>query len=102
MFLRESIRHCPACDEVTPHNHRRIALPKIVAATAVITAAVCGWAGSVWVIFAIVLSVLALFVLQIDRERFWRVRCVRCRTKLIVQARRTKPTLDDHTIFYVA
>jgi len=101
VFLRESIHRCPQCEEIIPHSRRRIAIPKIVAATAIAAATVCGWAGSAWVVIAIVLTVLALFILQNDREQFWNVRCVRCRTKLVVQARRTKPTLDDHTIFYV-
>lgn len=97
MFLRESIRHCPQCEEVTPHSQRRIALPKIVAVTAVAAAAVCGWAGSEWFVAAGLLSVVALFALLLDRDGFRYVRCERCRTKLRAQLRKTKPTLDGHT-----
>ncbi len=97
MFLRETIQHCPQCDAVTPHSRRRIPLPRIVALAALVGAAVCFWAGSEWFVAAGLLLVAALFVLLLDRDRFWHVRCERCRTKLRVQLRKTKPTLDGRT-----
>lgn len=97
MYLRESIRHCPECDEVTPHSQRRIALPKMAAAMVIVAAAVCGRAGSEWFVLAGLLLVAALFILLRERDSFWYVRCERCRTQLRVRLRKTKPTLDGHT-----
>ena len=101
MFLRGSIRHCPRCEEVTPHSQRRIALPKLVAATAVVAAAVCGWAGSGQFFGAGLLLVVALFILLYDRDSFRIVRCERCRAKLRAQLRKTKPMLDGHTVINI-
>lgn len=95
MFQQESVERCPKCEEITPHSRRRIALPKIVATTAGLGAAWCCWRGSAWYVGA--LLAVGLIVLLLDREKFWHIRCVRCRTKMLVQLRKTKPTLDGNT-----
>ena len=99
MFLRESVQLCSKCQEVTPHSYRRIALPKIVSAAAVLGAGVCAWRGGDWYVLAVVLVLVAMTAVLRDRERMWGIRCERCRTKRFVALRRTKPALDRMTVF---
>jgi hypothetical protein len=97
MFLHETVQHCTTCDELTPHNRRVIALPKLLSALAL---AVAGWcflrsAGS-WLLGGILLVAVAYGLLH-DRERSWAVHCERCRGKKLRGLGRTKPTLDGST-----
>lgn len=69
----------------------------IVSAASLAGAVTCGWAGSEWFLLGGIFLAASILIVLSDRERFWHVRCVRCRTRLLVELRRTKPTLDGHT-----
>jgi hypothetical protein len=97
MFESESVERCSECGESTPHSRRRIALPKLVATAAILWAAWCVWLGRGGYLGPGMLLAVGLFVVLQDRESFWHVHCVRCRTKKQAELRKTKPTLDGTT-----
>jgi hypothetical protein len=99
MFLHETIEFCSECQEVTPHSSRSIAIPKLAATVALGGAGLSVWLGDEWYALAVLLAVGSSFVLFRDRDKMWRVRCERCRTKKVAKLRLTKPTLDGTTVF---
>lgn len=98
MFLHEYVRRCPQCEEVTPHSRRRLALPKVVGIAALAGAAWCLSRDTEWWPLGGILIAGGVLVLLHDREKFWRVRCERCRGRKLRELRATKPTLDGQTV----
>ena len=97
MLVVEDSRFCSQCGTVTPHSRRRLAVPKIAAGTLWGTGAWLCWTGGMRILLGVGLLFLGLLALLLDRERFWRVPCERCRTHRRAALRRTKPTLDGRT-----
>jgi hypothetical protein len=98
LLRRECVRHCAACGETTPHSRRVVAVPALVAAVVAIAGSACFLLGEgVWIVGCLLL-LLAAFVFQHDRERYWRVACERCRGKRVNEVRATRPHLGSTTI----
>jgi hypothetical protein len=98
MLIRESVRRCETCDEVTPHSRRVVALPQLLGAALLTVGAWCCMRGEPWWIVGVPALFAGLFALLWDRERFWRVACERCRGKRVEAVRRTRPGLGSTTI----
>lgn len=97
MLLVETIRYCSTCSELTPHSRRRIALPKLLAALALAGAVWCARSGEERYMASILLGMGALSLVLVDRERFWSIRCERCRWKKRAADRETR-RLSVYTI----
>jgi hypothetical protein len=98
MLLRETVQHCPTCDEVTPHSYRRYSIPKTVSLLLLGLAIWCMVEGGVQWIPAVFLLFAAAFVRLQDRDRFWNIACIRCRGYRLAELRKTQPKLGSTTI----
>ena len=94
--MRESVCRCSECDAVTPHSRRLVALPVGVALTLALLAGCCFVLGGGLEFLGVLPLWGALLVYQADRDKYWRVHCERCRGKLVLDLRRTKPTLGSN------
>lgn len=97
MLIRESVRRCETCDEVTPHSRRVVALPQLLGAALLALGVWCFLIGDSWSIVGVFVLFASAFAVLSDRERFWRIACERCRGKRVAELRRTRPTLDGTT-----
>jgi hypothetical protein len=97
MLVHESVRRCPRCETSTPHRRRIVAVPKLLAAAALVGAGTCFVRGAPWWVLGLVLLFAAAFVLLRDHEQRYGVECERCRSKELAALRRTKPALDGTT-----
>lgn len=103
MFLQESIQHCSVCEEQTPHSQRAIALPKWICAAALVGAVFCFFQAMPLPLLGGLLLLVALFALLRERDKYWSIRCERCRGKKLMQLRRTKRVLDGTTeVFFLS
>jgi len=99
VLRRESVRHCAACGESTPHSRRVVALPVLFSAALVLAGSSCFLIGEFWWVAGSQLLIAAAFVFRRDRERFWRIACERCRGKRVNEVRATKLRPGSTTIF---
>jgi hypothetical protein len=98
MFLIESCKHCPICDTVTRHSRRWFSIALGLAfAFALVGASQLFLAPSDPVGGCIFLFI-AMAIVAFDRERMWRIRCERCRSKALRDNAKTKPDLANTEI----
>jgi hypothetical protein len=98
MLIRESVHNCATCEEVTPHSHRLVALPRLLSGILLIAAGWCFFqARGLWPVGGGFLLFLALYFALRDRDRFWNIPCVRCRGRRVAQLRETEPQLGKST-----
>lgn len=98
MLIRETVRPCADCNEVTPHSQRVIALPGLFVLAARTVAVACLLLSEPWWIAGGLLLVLADFVTLSDRDRHWSVACERCRARCVAEVRASNPRLGSTTI----
>ena len=98
MLIRETVLHCPTCDEVTPHSYRRFPIPKAVSLLLLGLASWCMVEGGAQWVVAVLLLFAAAFAWLQDRDRFWNIACNRCRGYRIAELRGTQPKLGSTTM----
>lgn len=97
MFLHETVEHCDQCDATTPHSRRGFAPVRWLAIGLFLAGVYCVYLGAVWIALGAVLCFAGLFAFRLDYETYKHVPCERCRGKLWMKNRDTKPTLDGNT-----
>lgn len=98
MLIRENVRRCETCNEITPHSRRVVALPQLLGAVLLAVGAWCCMLAEPWWIVGGFALLAGIFAVLWDRERFWRIACERCRGKRVDEVRRARPGLGSTTI----
>lgn len=98
-LVHEYVDRCSTCQEATPHSRRWVAIPLVVAVLLAGTAGWLCWLGGARAGAGVLLGMVALWLPLKDRERYWRIRCERCRWKQRRALRATKPGLGRGTVF---
>jgi len=98
MLIRESVRRCETCEEVTLHSRRLVALPQLLGAALLAVGAWCFLIGEPWWILGVFALFAGIGAVLWDRERFWRVACERCRGRCVDESRKAGPTFSGTTM----
>jgi hypothetical protein len=91
MFLTETVRHCSTCNTVTPHSRRRFSIALLASLALVLASGELFLASPTSIVGGLVALFFAIAIAAYDRERMWRVRCDRCRSKARRAIAGTKP-----------